>query len=314
MSIKPLEKLKLIDAIGRELQSRMTFREINRYFETYGIPTDHEPSYNSKYVYVKEVLPKESDDIVLKIADELEIEYDDDTDLSVIIESDATFWKPGHFKLFISHLASYKEKISLLKHKLEKYGITAFVAHEDIEPTKEWQVEIEKGLVSMDAFCAVLMKGFKESDWTDQEVGFAFGRDVLVIPIRKGIDPYGFIGKYQGFQADGKNVGEVAHGIFKIISSHEKTKHKYQNILMELILLANSKNQAIELLSVLYEIDDFPKSKIENLRERIVENKNLKHPDFIKNFNKIARKHETRQLQIRDFQTKEQEDYDELPF
>ena len=40
-----LEKIKLIDDIGRELQSRMTFSEIASYFQTYGIPTDHEPSY-----------------------------------------------------------------------------------------------------------------------------------------------------------------------------------------------------------------------------------------------------------------------------
>ena len=56
--MKALDKIKLIDDIGRELQSRMTFSEIDSYFEAYGIPTDHQPSFNSKYVYVKEVLPK----------------------------------------------------------------------------------------------------------------------------------------------------------------------------------------------------------------------------------------------------------------
>jgi len=312
--MKHLDKIKLIDKIGRELQARMTFKEIHSYFESYGIPTDHEPSFNSKYVYVKEVLPKVQDETIIEIADELDLLIPDDIDLSAIIESDATFWKPGHFKLFISHIASFKKTISLLKHKLEKYGISSFVAHEDIEPTKEWQVEIEKGLISMDALCAVLMSGFKESNWTDQEIGFAIGRDVLIIPLIKGLDPYGFIGKYQGFQAEGKNISEVAHGIFKIVSTHNKTKNKYLNVLIELILLANSVDQAIDLLNSLSEIEDIPKSKIENLRVRIVDNKNLQHIEVVKRFNEIAKKYEIKRLNLKDFQKKPQEDYDELPF
>ena len=52
----------------------------------------------------------------------------------------------------------------------------------------------------MDALAAILTPGFNESKWTDQEVGVAVGRGSLIIPIRKGMNPYGFIGKYQGMQ------------------------------------------------------------------------------------------------------------------
>lgn len=50
----------------------------------------------------------------------------------------------------------------------------------------------------MDALAAILMPGFKESDWTDQEVGVAVGRGVLVIPIIRGLILYGLISKFQG--------------------------------------------------------------------------------------------------------------------
>jgi len=101
-------------------------------------------------------------------------------------------------RLFLSHKSGYKEKMSALKEQLAKYGVSAFVAHEDIEPDEEWQSEIELALNSMDAFIALLTEDFHESTWTDQEVGFAKGRDVPVIAIRLGRDPYGFIGKKQG--------------------------------------------------------------------------------------------------------------------
>jgi hypothetical protein len=313
--MKKLQKIELINKIGRELQERMKFDEIDAYFESYGIPTDHQPSYNSKYVYVKEVLPKVKDEIVLEIASELEIEHKAVSSIPIKVkESEATFWKPGHFKLFVSHLASFKKTIGILKAELEKYGISSFVAHEDIEPTKQWQDEIEKGLFSMDAFCAVLMDGFKESNWTDQEVGVAVGRNVLIIPIRRGLDPYGFIGKYQGFQAIGKNVGQVAEGIFEIISSNEKTKSKYLNTLVELILLSNTANQGIERLKALKKIKDLPKDKVEYLQDKITDNENLKQTRFLNPFNEIAWEYKLDGLSLKSFEKAKEEDYDDLPF
>ena len=309
-----LEKIELIDKIGRELQERMKFTEIDGYFESYGIPTDHQPSYNSKYVYVKEVLPKVKDEIVLEMAGELGIEHPAVSTIPIIKEGDATFWKPGHFKLFICHLASFKEKVGILKKELEKYGISSFIGHEDIEPTKEGQDEIEKGLFSMDALGAVLMPGFKESNWTDQEIGVAIGRNVLIIPIRRKLDPYGFIGKYQGFQAIGKNVGQVAEGIFEIISSNIKTKTKYLNILVELILLSNSANQGIERLNALKKIKDLPFEKVEYLQDKIIENENLKNTRFLTPFNEIAWKYNLEGLSLKSFDKKKEEDYDDLPF
>ncbi len=312
--MKPLEKIKLIDDIGRELQSRMTFSEIDSYFETYGIPTDHQPSYNSKYVYVKEILPKISDEIIIEIANELDIEHNFQSKLPIFKDNSTTFWKAGHFKLFISHLSSFKKTIGHLKKELEKYGISSFVAHEDIEPTKEWQEEIEKGLFSMDALCAVLMPGFKESNWTDQEIGVAIGRGILVIPIRKELDPYGFIGKFQGFQALGKNVNKVAEGVFLILTKNPKTRSRIINCLVDLLLLSNNKNQAIERIAALKKISDLPNDIINQIRLRMTDNQNLKDKDVLEEFNSLTKDYGIQALQIKDFDKVTEQEYDNLPF
>ena len=65
-------------------------------------------------------------------------------------------WKPGYFRLFISHLSDYKVSASNLKECLQDYGIDGFVAHEDITPSKEWEQEIEAALFSLDALCAIV--------------------------------------------------------------------------------------------------------------------------------------------------------------
>ncbi len=48
-------------------------------------------------------------------------------------------WPEGRFRLFLSHLATHKVEVSSLKIELAKRGVAAFVAHEDIEPSSEWQ-------------------------------------------------------------------------------------------------------------------------------------------------------------------------------
>ena len=292
----------------------MTFSEINAYFEIYGIPTNHKPSYNSKYVYVKEVLPKIGDEIILEIASELRIDHPIVSNLPIIKEEEANFWKPGHFRLFISHLASFKKTITILKNELEKFGISSFVAHEDIEPTKEWQNEIEKGLFSMDALCAVLMPGFNESKWTDQEIGVALGRGTLVIPIRRGLNPYGFIGKYQGFQVIGKNVGEVAKGIFEIISQHPKTKSKFMNNLIELFLLSINASEALQRIKAFKKIKGLPVGKAILVQDRIIENENLKHFKVLNEFNELMQQFGLREIQSADFESKVIDETDDFPF
>jgi len=253
--MKRLERMELISQIGRELQARMTQNDINVYLSGFNINTKKETSNtNSKWVYVKELLADESDSTILKIADELNIQHS--FEIIDFSPTNADFWRPNYFKLFISHLSTYKDKIHLLKIALEKYGISSFVAHDDIEPTREWQNEIEKALFTMDALAAIIMPGFKESNWTDQEIGIALGRNKLIIPIRKGLDPYGFVAKYQGFNSNGKSVDEVAEGIFSICVKNKKTQANIIESLSNIIINSNKKDILINLLNLLEKYND----------------------------------------------------------
>ncbi len=127
------------------------------------------------------------------------------------------FWKENTVKVFISHLASNKIVATQLQNELSSYGISSFVAHEDIEPTLEWQSEIELALRTMDVLVVLLTPGFHNSNWTDQEIGFALGRSVHVVAVRMGMDPYGFIGKTQGLNGNNKEIPELALEIVNVL-------------------------------------------------------------------------------------------------
>lgn len=305
-----LEKIEFLDNIGSELQSRMTFSDIDTYFRSHGILTGDTRAFSSKRVYAKEMLADVKEEVLLKVASELGII---DTSISFDVTKEVGFWKIGHFRLFLSHLSSFKAQTSHLQTALKKYSISSFVAHEDIEPTKEWQDEIEAGLQTMDALAAILMPGFQESKWCDQEVGVAVGRNVLVIPIRKGLDPYGFIGKFQGIQAQGKKVGEVAEAIFLTLVKSPKTKNKILLSLSGAIANSNSSEEAIEKVLILKALDNIPTDTLENLKEQVVDNKNLiESAEFLDNLNSTLVKFNVPKLIIS--KTIVDLEWDDIPF
>ncbi|MEM2058884.1 MAG: toll/interleukin-1 receptor domain-containing protein [Thermoproteota archaeon] len=99
--------------------------------------------------------------------------------------------------LFISHSHKDKETASYIKSELRDFDIDAFVAHEDISPTEEWQKVILEKLKQCTGILLLLTEDFKNSDWTDQETGFALALNKIIIPIKITIDPYGFVSRYQ---------------------------------------------------------------------------------------------------------------------
>jgi hypothetical protein len=146
----------------------------------------------------------------------------------------ATFWKPDHFRLFLSHLAAQKKFTSELQQALEHYGITAFVAHKDINPTTEWQNEIELALSTCDGLVALLHPGFHQSQWTDQEIGFVMGRAMPVFSVTLGEAPYGFIGKTQAFNGTGKAAFELAREIFDALRKNKQTQDRMAEVIVTL--------------------------------------------------------------------------------
>ena len=106
-------------------------------------------------------------------------------------------WGAGAFRLFISHTHAHRERAGRLRDRLLRWGVDAFVAHDDIEPTREWENEILTALRTCDALCALITPDFVASRWCDQEVGVAVARGILVLPLKLGTDPHGFIAKYQ---------------------------------------------------------------------------------------------------------------------
>lgn len=175
-------------------------------------------------------------------------------------------WEKGMLRLFLSHVSAHKENVAKLKAVFHSYGISAFVAHEDIEPNSLWQGEIELALKSMDALVALLTPDFHQSNWTDQEVGYALGRNVVVIPVRLGQDPYGFIGKLQGLAAGWEWHHKLVSEVVDLLLKNKTTAAKVRESLVFGLENASNFANAKSVIVKLQELDYFSPEQLERIK------------------------------------------------
>jgi hypothetical protein len=166
-------------------------------------------------------------------------------------------WPEGRFRLFLSHVSSHKIAVSSLKDELGLRGVAAFVAHEDIEPSWEWQGEIELGLRSMHALAALITPDFHASRWTDQEIGWALGRGVLVVPVRLGADPYGLAGKVQGVSGSLEKPKTLASSLVNTLLLNSQTHGEMRRAIVSAFCEAESYIMAQTLKRLILKIEDF---------------------------------------------------------
>ena len=163
-------------------------------------------------------------------------------------------WGDGVVRVFISHISEDKVFANGIKESLYPYGISAFVAHEDIEPIKTWELEIERALFSMDILMALLTEGFSVSKWADQEVGVAVGLRVPILPVRLGKDPYGFMGKFQAIPGSA-DTRQIAESVFQYLFSNEKFKNFAINSFITALANSRSFDRSNDLSKYFPEID-----------------------------------------------------------
>lgn len=217
-------KLALVDQISRELDARYAWDDVEAYLNEFGIYLSHE-DFTNKAEYVKSAIRRRdiTSENLIAMAEDLSISYSE----AAIDSSPPRNWQnTPQFLLFISHTAKDKGKAMRLKECLKWYYVNAFVAHEDISPTVEWQAEIDSALRTMDAFVALHTPGFGQSAWAQQEIGFAVARRVKIISLKMGEDPAGFIARHQALPRRNRTAEEIAKEIHALLLADDRTAAK----------------------------------------------------------------------------------------
>ena len=100
--------------------------------------------------------------------------------------------------VFVSYSSADKDLAGRLKRRLSEFGITAFLAHDDIPGGAEWKDVIRKEIRGCHLLVALVTDTYHEHEYTDQELGMAIFAEKAVVCI--GVDggtPRGFALSYQ---------------------------------------------------------------------------------------------------------------------
>lgn len=228
MPLSASQRISLLTEISNRLQAE-DWLLIDVTLSQFGLPT-HETWQGNKSGYILEMCKSAPDDKLIELSQHVGYFPEEIPKPGI----DPPFWRKRMFRLFISHLAGEKIYAAQLQEALLNYGISGFVAHNDIEPTLDWQTQIETALATADSLVALLHPGFHKSNWTDQEIGFAMGRGLPVFAVRYGQDPYGFIGRFQGFIGCEKTAEVIAKELFDCYRKNKQTQKRMAEVLMNL--------------------------------------------------------------------------------
>ena len=181
--------------------------------------------------------------------------------LSVWAETD------GEIRLFISHRDRHKAAAKELALSLEDYGISAFVAHDTIQPMTTWQHEILKGLQGMEFMLAFITDDFFKSPWTNQEIGYAICKSTPIISLKlENTDPQGFFGSEQALKSDLKNPAGKCVDIYSHITNKLGVRERLDDALIAAFVKSTSFNEAIDrfdrMQGVIEELSDNQLHKI----------------------------------------------------
>jgi hypothetical protein len=194
-------------------------------------------------------------------------------------------------KIFISHRDIDKKEASLIQSKLLKFNICSFVAHEDIKATEEWIKEILKALQSMDIFIAYITNEFFNSKWTNQEIGFALGRNIPIIPIKNKINPDGFISI---LQAKPYNETKFTLDFFSLLLDsqiiHTDIRSKLINCLITSLENSCSWNDSEIIFRAFNHINTMKNEQIDKIIEYFNKNNNISECIYVSGYDTYGRK------------------------
>jgi hypothetical protein len=173
---------------------------------------------------------------------------------------------------------SYSHRDRLLagsiRYAFALYGISAFLAHEDIQPSQEWQDEISRALRACEIFFPLLTASFHGSDWTDQETGMAVALNKIIVPLKAPLNPYGFIARYQAqlFQAEDVDgalhwpgIDETCWKVIRSLARRSDVGDRIKNGVIVKFAQSGAFKEAAQYASRLNDLEPFDAAQIEEI-------------------------------------------------
>lgn len=265
-------KATVITKILAAMDRMKSIREEDVLLRAFGLPA---PEWDESRIgpTKSDVLLDADEQTLLELASHLGIPVPEGSTKLV----DTGLWGASGLRVFISHVSAKKRVAKSISDALSARGIHCFVAHEDIVPSREWAIEIMRALHSCHAMLAVLSDGFRQSEWCDQEIGVALGRNIPIVPLKYQSDPHGFLGAVQAVPVLGRLVPDVVPSVVDVMMAHPATAVHASESVAQAMTTVKSAKEAEELARHLPVMSQLSKSGAHLLRDAVLRNDIVKH-------------------------------------
>lgn len=175
-------------------------------------------------------------------------------------------------KTFISYSSNIKRTARKIKDHLDQFGFNCFLAHEDIQFQTVWPSEILKSLKKCDLFLPLLTQGFMESYYCQQETGFAYCREVDILPVMLSKAPMGMIANLQAVKFNKKEFDSSCWKIVKHIAKSKSLSAPVLDALVSWFGESESYDIGTERAKKMLLKFDFTPSQVKKIRRHIKKN------------------------------------------
>lgn len=271
------ERLEAIQRVAKTLGTR-SYREIDLILTTFELPTTDFGSWSDESEYALDMVAKGTDAAVA----DLDAYLGGDAMAS---EDEDRIWTSGSFRLFISHTSVNKVRAAAIAKAAARIGISGFVAHDTIEPSREWQRVIETALYTCDALVAMVTSDFVDSRWCDQEVGFVLAQRKPVLALKMGADPHGFMGRYQAIPSSIESdiSYDDVQGVVRALIGHRTAGSKIAPVVVQRYARSTSFDSARDAYEMVKAIapHDWTPAMIETVDRAHAENSQVANANIV---------------------------------
>ena len=176
---------------------------------------------------------------------------------------------------FISYASDIRRTAGRIKEYLDQFGFNCFLAHEDILPQTVWPDAILRALKRCNLFLPLLTPGFIESFFCQQEIGFAYGRGVEILPVMINKAPMGMIADMQAVRF---NKNEFESSCWKIVKHVAKKESLAESVVDALVTWfgeSHSYDIAAERAKRILNEFDFAPHQVRDIRRHIKRNSQI---------------------------------------
>ncbi len=190
----------------------------------------------------------------------------------------------GQIEVFISYSTLDKKFATELKEKMNLFGLKAFLAHQDLNPSVEWQDTILSSLRSCDVFVPILTNNFKKSFWTDQESGIALSLGKHILPLRIHVNPQGFLSRFQALKGKkGQPIISAEH-ILQALAGQPKLRPRVIRYLIKAFGESDNFVNSIAISKALLLLSPFVTAQLRLIFEHAISNEQIHNSNGAGNY------------------------------